>query len=103
MGCNRSKVFIVNSEKQGQSKNALDDFLELELSAADINKLYNEFLKFDDIGEEDIDLSMFSKKLKIEMTKLLKKIIFTLDRDNTGRINFHNVCMNIYCFIFISI
>ena len=90
MGCNRSRIFIVNNEKPDQLNDAMDDFLTLEISTADINKLYKEFLKFDDIGDENIETSFFSKKLKIGITKLIKKILYTLDRDGTGKINFQN-------------
>ena len=91
-------VFVPNQTVPGQDDSALEEFLKLNISADDINRLYTCFLEIDRDGSGEISLDEFYSHFRIQRSKFADMSFSLLDEDGSGEIDFREFILTLWNF-----
>lgn len=98
MGCGYSQGFVQLSQKpQYQEWNKT--FIALQISKAEVYKLYKKFQKVDLDGGGTIDVVELLTVIDVERTPFTERVFSIFDEDKSGKIDFYEFVLSLwnYC------
>jgi len=100
MGLTGSKPFERNDKIPGQGRSLMLDCKALGLKSRQLDRLYREFCRFEDVTTYRLDMESLLSAFRIDMgMPLLDALLLKFDASKTGEVLFHDFVLTFWDFL----